>query len=69
MASLADIDRRGVRVVVNPGGTNAQFDEANLKNASIIRYPDNNTIFGQLVDGQSRRDDHRRQRNTLADIA
>jgi len=47
--SLSDIDRPGVRVVVNPGGTNAEFDKANIRHAQIIQYPDNNTIFGQLT--------------------
>lgn len=47
--TLADIDRPGVRVVVNPGGTNADFDAEHLHNAQIVGYPDNNTIFGQLT--------------------
>jgi cyclohexadienyl dehydratase len=47
-AALADIDRPGVRVVVNPGGTNAEFDAANIHHASIVKYPDNNTIFDQV---------------------
>jgi cyclohexadienyl dehydratase len=47
--TLADIDQAGVRVVVNPGGTNADFDEANIHRATIIRYPDNNTIFEQIA--------------------
>jgi cyclohexadienyl dehydratase len=47
--TLEDIDRPGVRVVVNPGGTNAEFDKDHLHNAQIITYPDNNTIFDQLV--------------------
>ncbi|WP_433285213.1 transporter substrate-binding domain-containing protein [Pseudonocardia sp. CA-142604] len=47
--TLADIDRPGVRVVVNPDGTNADFDKANIHHASIENYPDNNTIFGQVV--------------------
>jgi cyclohexadienyl dehydratase len=51
--SLADIDQPGVRVVVNPGGTNADFDKAALKHATIIEYPDNNSIFGQLTDGKA----------------
>ncbi len=46
--TLADIDRPGVRVVVNPGGTNAEFDEANVHNATIVKHLDNNTIFDQL---------------------
>jgi cyclohexadienyl dehydratase len=46
--TLADIDQPGVRVVVNPGGTNAEFDNANLHHATIVNYPDNNTIFDQV---------------------
>jgi cyclohexadienyl dehydratase len=49
--TLADIDRQGVRVVVNPGGTNADFDKANLHAATVVEYPDNNTIFDQLSTG------------------
>jgi cyclohexadienyl dehydratase len=45
--TLADIDRPGVRVVVNPGGTNAEFDAANIDHAMIVKYSDNNTIFDQ----------------------
>jgi cyclohexadienyl dehydratase len=48
--TLADIDRPGVRVVVNPGGTNAQFDKDHLHFAQVVDYPDNNTIFEQLTD-------------------
>lgn len=47
--TLSDIDRPGVRVVVNPGGTNADFDKEHLHNAQVVTYPDNNTIFGQLA--------------------
>ena len=51
--TLGDIDRPDVRVVVNPGGGNAAFDKANLHQAKVITYPDNNTIFGQLIDGKA----------------
>jgi cyclohexadienyl dehydratase len=51
--SLADIDRPGVRVVVNPGGTNAEFDRANLHHANVIEYRDNNTIFEQLANNSA----------------
>jgi cyclohexadienyl dehydratase len=47
--TLDDIDHPGVRVVVNPGGTNADFDKDHLHNAQIVTYPDNNTIFEQLI--------------------
>jgi cyclohexadienyl dehydratase len=51
--SLADIDRPGVRVVVNPGGTNADFDKEHLRNAQVVTYPDNNSIFEQLTNNSA----------------
>ena len=48
--TLADIDHPDVRVVVNPGGTNADFDKEHLRQAQVATYPDNNTIFDQLID-------------------
>jgi cyclohexadienyl dehydratase len=49
--TLADIDRPGVRVIVNPGGTNERFDRAHLHNADIVVDPDNATIFDALAAG------------------
>jgi cyclohexadienyl dehydratase len=46
--TLADIDRPGVRIVVNPGGTNAEYDAANIHRATVVKYPDNNSIFDQV---------------------
>lgn len=51
--TLDQIDQPGVRVIVNPGGTNENFVGANLHQSTIIRYPDNNTIFDQIVTGQA----------------
>ena len=51
--TLDDIDRPGVRVVVNPGGTNADFDKEHLHNAQVVTYPDNNTIFEQLTNNSA----------------
>ena len=51
--TLTQIDQPGVRVIVNPGGTNEQFDDANLHKATIVRYPDNNTIFDALLAGRA----------------
>lgn len=51
--SLAAIDRAGVRVITNPGGTNERFDRANLKNARIVVFPDNTRIFDELVAGHA----------------
>jgi len=37
--SLAEIDRPGVKVLTNPGGTNERFDRATLKAADIVVSP------------------------------
>jgi cyclohexadienyl dehydratase len=47
--SLATVDRPKVRVVVNPGGTNEQYDRANLHHAQIVMFPDNRTIFEEIL--------------------
>jgi cyclohexadienyl dehydratase len=52
-ASLADIDKPGVRVIVNPGGTNQRFADANIKQATVTVYPDNVTIFEQIAAGKA----------------
>ena len=51
--TIADIDRPGVRVITNPGGTNEKFDRANLKAAEIKVHNDNVTIFKELVAGNA----------------
>ena len=48
---LGDVDQPGVRVIVNPGGGNAAFDDANLHRATVVTWPDNNTIFDRLAAG------------------
>ena len=50
--TLPEIDHPGVKVLVNPGGTNERFDRANLRQAEIVSFPDNAAIFEQLADGQ-----------------
>lgn len=47
-ASLAAVDRRGVRVVVNPGGTNEQYVRANVHRAKVVVFPDNRKIFDEV---------------------
>jgi cyclohexadienyl dehydratase len=49
--TLADIDRPGVRVLTNPGGTNEAFDRAHLHAAEIVVFPDNTRIFDELAAG------------------
>jgi len=51
--TLADIDRAGVRLIVNPGGTNERFARANIKQAAIALFDDNRTIFDQILDGHA----------------
>ena len=51
--SLEAIDKPGVTVVVNPGGTNERFVRANLKNAKIETFPDNRTIFDEVLSGKA----------------
>jgi cyclohexadienyl dehydratase len=46
--NLAAIDRRGVRVIVNPGGTNEQYVRENVKRANITVFPDNTKIFDEI---------------------
>jgi cyclohexadienyl dehydratase len=52
-ATLSDIDRSGVRVIVNPGGTNERFARAHVKNTEIRVYNDNVTIFDQIAKGDA----------------
>ena len=49
--TLDKIDQPGIRVIVNPGGTNERFARAHLKNAEIKVYSDNVTIFDQIATG------------------
>ncbi len=49
--SLKDIDRQGVRLIVNPGGTNEAFVRQHVSRAEVLVYPDNRTIFQQIIDG------------------
>lgn len=51
--TLAQIDQPGVRVVVNPGGTNETYDRKTLKHATIVVYPNNNMIFDELLNGHA----------------
>jgi cyclohexadienyl dehydratase len=51
--TLAEIDKPGTRVIVNPGGTNERFARANVKNAEIRVYNDNVTIFDEIAKGNA----------------
>ncbi|KPI10604.1 Arogenate dehydratase [Actinobacteria bacterium OK074] len=51
--SLDAIDQPGVRVIVNPGGTNEAFAKANIHKATLITHTDNTTIFDEIVAGRA----------------
>src|SRR5438128_2716964 len=44
-ATIEQINRPGVRVVVNPGGTNEEFAHKNFPQAQLVPWPDNKTIL------------------------
>ena len=47
--SVADIDKAGVRVIANPGGSNERFAKANFKTATLTIHAENLTIFDELL--------------------
>ncbi len=51
--TLEQIDKPSVRLIVNPGGTNERFDRAHVPHANLEVYPDNVTIFEQIVGGKA----------------
>jgi cyclohexadienyl dehydratase len=51
--TLEAIDRPGVKVLTNPGGTNEKYDRANLRQAEIVVFGDNARIFDELVAGHA----------------
>lgn len=51
--SLIEIDQPSVRVIVNPGGTNHLFATDNIKQAELIIFPDNRTVFDEIAEGRA----------------
>ena len=51
--SVEAIDQPGVRVVVNPGGTNQEFARANIKRAALAVHADNATVFDEILAGRA----------------
>ena len=47
--NVAAIDKAGVRVIANPGGSNERFAKANFKTATLTIHPENLTIFDELL--------------------
>jgi cyclohexadienyl dehydratase len=53
LRTLDQIDRKGVRVIVNPGGTNEAFVKKHFAKATVVAWPDNVTIFDQILAGKA----------------
>ena len=51
--SLDDIDKPGVRVMVNPGGLNEKFARDNLSRATVIVHPRNEEIPALVAEGKA----------------
>jgi cyclohexadienyl dehydratase len=51
--TLAQIDQPATRAIVNPGGTNERFARQFLPHATLTVYPDNVTIFKQILEGKA----------------
>jgi cyclohexadienyl dehydratase len=51
--SVADIDKPGVTVVENPGGSNERFARGAFKQAKIVIFNDNTKIFDELLNGNA----------------
>lgn len=51
--SLSDIDKKEVRVMVNPGGLNEKFANENLPHATIIVHQKNEEIPMLIAEGQA----------------
>lgn len=52
-SELAAIDVPGVRVVVNPGGTNERFVDGHIHHARKVLHPDNRSIFDVILAGDA----------------
>jgi cyclohexadienyl dehydratase len=51
--NLAAIDKAGVKVITNSGGTNEKFDRATLKSADIVVAPTNLAVWDELIAGHA----------------
>ncbi|MBY4867986.1 ArtI protein [Burkholderia sp. Bp9017] len=51
--TVAQIDRPETHVIANPGGTNERFAKQFFPHANLTVYPDNVTIFKQILAGKA----------------
>lgn len=49
----AGLDRPGVRVIVNPGGTNERYVREHVHQAQILVHPDNRGVFAEIAEGRA----------------
>ncbi|MDH4312779.1 MAG: transporter substrate-binding domain-containing protein, partial [Gammaproteobacteria bacterium] len=49
----AGLDRPGVRVIVNPGGTNERYVREHVHRAQIVVHPDNRGVFAEIAAGRA----------------
>jgi cyclohexadienyl dehydratase len=49
----AELDRPGVRVIVNPGGTNERYVREHVHQAQILVHPDNRGVFAEIASGRA----------------
>lgn len=47
--TVDEINRPGVRVIANPGGTNERFARERLPRAELRIFPDNRTVFDEIA--------------------
>ena len=51
--TISDLNKKSVRVMVNPGGTNEKFALANLPDCTLIVHPANAEIPGLVAEGKA----------------
>ncbi|WP_433575392.1 transporter substrate-binding domain-containing protein [Nocardia brasiliensis] len=52
-ATIEQINRPGVRVIANRGGTNEEFARRNFPDAQLTLWPENLTIFAEIEQGRA----------------
>ena len=51
--TVADLNKPGVTVITNPGGSNERFVRTYLPQAKVVVYNDNVTIFDEILKGNA----------------
>jgi cyclohexadienyl dehydratase len=48
-----ELDQPGVRIIVNPGGTNERYVRQHVRRAEVIVHPDNREVFAEIAAGRA----------------